>query len=843
MAAYSIKTMLKRVARIAVPLLIIFALFRLLSPSLQSDVSFSQAIYGSADVPSGLRNVASSKEPLAQAEVLHSNGKLLRLTLSRDDKYRLWLPLKAISPVLVNATLLHEDKWFRFHPGVSPTSLVRAIWHTYIRKDRKIGGSTITMQLARIKYDINSRTIAGKTSQILAAFWLELLHSKNEILEAYLNLVPYGLNIEGAGAASLIYFHKNADKLTLSDALTLSVIPQSPARRISEAQSRQDDPPQSPFSKGGISYLEESSPPLAKGGEGGFERKLSGKALQIARAALFAKWVGKYPNDKDQKSVVDMPITLKRPSDLPFLAPHFANEVRELDPFDPVLHTTLDLRLQKLIDRHVKSYVEANRQKGINNAVVLLADHRTLEVKALIGSADFFDRKIDGQVNGARAKRSPGSALKPFIYGLGIDQGLIHPMTMLKDAPMSFGAYNPENFDGEFSGPIKAKDALVKSRNVPAVDIASRLTSPGLHGFLLKAGITRMREESFYGMSLALGSAEVSIEELVQLYAMLANGGVLKPLKYLKFKKEEEGSRLLSKEASYLLLDILSANPNPLQGFRADWIRDHLAVSWKTGTSFGFRDAWSVGIVGPYVLAVWIGNFDGEGNPAFIGREAAAPLFFEIIDSLKSQDTGINEYPGKGLSDLNLTKVEVCSLSGGLPGPDCNQRVSTWFIPGRSPIAKCDVHRRISINSRTGLRACSDGATGTRSEVYEFWPSDLLAIFRQAGIPRRVPPPYESGCGMDVTASRGAGPRITSPRGEVVYSLRMSNLKEERIPLTAITDADTRIVRWFVNEEYLGESAGGKPYFWQPKPGRFMVRAVDDLGRTSFREVRTQLVE
>lgn len=776
---------MKRTARILLLFASIITLLRLLSPSLQSDVSFSQAIYD-------------------------RSGKLLRLTLSRDDKYRLWLPLKSISPVLVNATLLHEDKWFRFHPGVSPTSLVRAIWHTYIKKDRKIGGSTITMQLARIKYDINSRTISGKTSQILAAFWLELLYSKNEILEAYLNLVPYGLNIEGAGAASLIYFHKNADKLTLSDALTLSVIPQSPAKRM---------------------------------GNRGAEGMPANQSLEQARKVLFAKWIGKYPKDIEQRSFVDLPITLKRPSDLPFLAPHFANEVRELDPFDPVLHTTLDLRLQKLIERHVKSYVEANRQKGINNAVVLLVDHRTLEVRSLIGSADFYDPKIDGQVNGARAKRSPGSALKPFIYGLGIDQGLIHPLTMLKDAPMSFGAYNPENFDGDFTGPVKAKDALVKSRNVPAVEIASRLAPPGLHGFLLKAGITRMRDESFYGMSLALGSAEVSVEELSQLYAMLANGGMQKPLKFLKSQKQEEGMRLLSKEASYLLLDILSTNPNPLQGFRTDWIRDHLTVSWKTGTSFGFRDAWSVGIVGPYVLGVWIGNFDGEGNHAFIGREAAAPLFFEIIDSLKSQDTHINELSGKGLADLNLTKVEVCSLSGGLPGPDCVQRVSTWFIPGRSPIAKCDVHRRIFVNSRSGLRACSDGATGTRSEVYEFWPSDLLAIFRQAGIPRRVPPPYEPGCRMDVTASRGTGPKITSPREEVVYSLRISDLSEERIPLTAITDADTRIVSWFVNEEYLGTSTSGQPYFWKPKTGKFMVRAVDDLGRASFREVRTQLVE
>ncbi|MEK6698369.1 MAG: penicillin-binding protein 1C [Nitrospirota bacterium] len=775
----------KRTGVIVITVLSVIILLRLVSPSLKSDVSFSQAIYD-------------------------RNGKLLRLTLSRDEKYRLWLPLKAISPVLVNATLLHEDKWFRFHPGVSPPSLFRAVWHTYIKKDRKIGGSTITMQLARIRYDINSRTISGKTKQILAALRLELLYSKNEILEAYLNLVPYGLNIEGAGAASLIYFHKNADKLTLADALTLSVIPQSPARRMG---SRRED---------GIA---------------------ANPNLEQARKILFAKWVAKNPNDMDQKSLIELPVLLKNPLDLPFLAPHFVNEALRIEPFDSLLHTTLDRSLQKLIERHSSAYIASKRQVGIRNVAVLLADHRTMEVKALLGSVDFFNAAIEGQVNGTRAKRSPGSALKPFIYGLGIDQGIIHPLTMLKDAPMSFGSYNPENFDNDFVGPIKARDALVKSRNVPAVEIVSKLTAPGLHGFLLKAGITRMREEAFYGMSLALGSAEVSMEELVQLYAMLPNDGMLKPLRYLKTRSKEEGLRLLSREASFLVLDMLAANPHPSQGFRSDWVRDSLPVSWKTGTSFGFRDAWSVGIVGPYALAVWIGNFDGQGNPAFIGREAAAPLFFEIIDSLKSQDPEVRLYQGKGPADLNIRKTEVCALSGRIPGPACDHRAATWFIPGRSPIETCEIHRRISVRTRTGLRACVEGAPGTRSAVYEFWSSDMLAIFRQAGIPRRAPPPYEPGCRLEDTASKGAGPRITSPQQGVTYSLRARSLDRERIPLTAVTDADTRTVYWFVNERFLGTSASGKPFLWRPTSGRFIIRAVDDQGRSDAREIKAVTVE
>lgn len=771
--------------RIAILLFASLALIRLLSPPLDSHASCSQAIYD-------------------------RNGNLLRLTLSRDEKFRLWLPLKDISPVLVQTTLLHEDRWFRFHPGVSPAALVRAVWHTYIRKDRVVGGSTITMQLARLRYDINSRTIPGKLKQMLAAFWLELLYSKTEIIEAYLNLAPYGLNIEGAGAASLIYFHKNADNLTLAEALTLSVIPQSPARRM-RSRSNEGDTDQ--------------------------------RSLEQARAVLFAKWVKRNPHDSDKRPLIGLPILLKRPPELPFLSPHFTNEVLGTDPLEPVLHTTLDSRLQGLIERHVRNHIRLNRQKGVWNAVALLADHRTLEVKALIGSADFFDAKIDGQVNGARAKRSPGSALKPFIYGLGIDQGLIHPLTMLKDAPMSFGSYNPENFDNDFIGPIKAKDALVKSRNVPAVDVASRLASPGLHGFLLNAGITRMREVSHYGMSLALGSAEVSLEELVTLYAMLANQGELRPLKFVKGRREEEGRSLLSREASFLVLDMLASNPPPDQAYRSAWVRDPISISWKTGTSFGFRDAWSIGIAGPYVLGIWVGNFNGEGNPAFIGREAAAPLLFEIIDSLRAQNQEIKAYRSRGLADLNLTKVNVCALSGGILGSACPHRAETWFIPGTSPIAKCDVHRKISVHRRTGLRACSEHAPGTRSEVYEFWQSDLLEVFRQAGITRRVPPPYEPGCRMDVTASQGASPKITSPREQVVYSLRAANLSAERIPLTAVTDADVRTVRWFVNEEYLGETVSGRPYFWGPRSGSFAIRAVDDHGRAAVREIRVSIVE
>ena len=753
-------------------------------PSLKDGVDISQAVYD-------------------------RNGNLLRLTLSRDEKYRLWLPLKAISPVLIQATLLHEDRSFYGHYGVDVGALVRAVWHTYLKADRRMGGSTITMQLSRIRYGINSRTPLGKLKQIFASFWLELLYSKKEILEAYLNLVPYGLNIEGIGAASLIYFHKDAGKLTLPEAFTLSVIPQNPVRRIA---ARDKD-----FSQN--------------------------TELGQARQRLFAAWATKHPKDRDQETVVRLPAVLHDLSEMPFLAPHFADAVIQTDPFDARLDTTLSLSLQKLVERHARGFVESQRHVGISNAAVLLVDHRSMEVKALLGSVDFFDAAIQGQVNGTAAKRSPGSAIKPFIYALGIDQGLIHPLTMLKDAPMSFGEFNPENFDNEFTGPLSARDALIRSRNIPAVEIASRLTAPGLHRFLMQAGITGLREQEYYGVALALGAAEVSMQELAELYAMLANGGVFKPLRWFKGQPKDKGRRLLSREASFLVLDMLEGNLRPYQGYRYGWTRDSLPVAWKTGTSFGFRDAWSAGVVGPYVLLVWVGNFDGEGNPAFIGREAAAPLFFAIIDALKSQDGELKQYCGPGLAELNLTRTEVCSVSGKLPGPACSRKAETWFIPGKSPIQTCDIHRIIYIDTRTGLRSCREGASGTRAEVYEFWPSDMLKIFRQAGIPRRVPPPYGPECRTGEAAARGSGPQITSPQKGVTYSLRARALERERIPLTAVTDADTRTVYWFVNERFLGTSPSGEPFFWKPTPGRFVVRAVDDQGRADAREIRAVLVE
>jgi penicillin-binding protein 1C len=297
----------------------------------------------------------------------------------------------------------------------------------------------------------------------------------------------------------------------------------------------------------------------------------------------------------------------------------------------------------------------------------------------------------------------------------------------------------------------------------------------------------------------------------------------------------------LSDEAAFLVLDILKDNPRPGQGFRKDWINDPLPVYWKTGTSYAFRDAWSIAIFGPYVLGVWVGNFDGSGDPAFVGRKAAAPLLFEMVDAIKSGDRAIEHIYKRGMEKLTL--VEVCAVSGQLPGPYCPHTISTWFIPGKSPIKTCEIHREVTIDTETGLRACTRAMDGTRKEVYEFWSSDLLKIFKIAGIPRRVPPPYNPQCLLEARAKTGIPPKITSPRKGLTYSLRATTVGREKIPLAAVTDADTREVYWFIDEKFLGRSERNEPFLWSPSPGDFIVRVVDDHGRSDVRGLKVTVVE
>jgi penicillin-binding protein 1C len=348
-----------------------------------------------------------------------------------------------------------------------------------------------------------------------------------------------------------------------------------------------------------------------------------------------------------------------------------------------------------------------------------------------------------------------------------------------------------------------------------------------------------MASEQHYGLALVLGGGEVSPQELAGLYAMLANRGLLQPLRLRADDRQVNGTRMLSEEASFMVMDILRQNTRPDETTGAQPASSR--VYWKTGTSWAFRDAWTAGSFGPYVLVVWVGNFDNTGNPSFVGIEAAAPLFFQIIDALGAEHAQLQE-PQRGVPD-NIKRVQICLASGELPNQWCPQTGWTWFIPGKSPIKVSNVHRPVVIDDATGKPACPPFAAGrTHVEVYEFWPSDLQQVFTQAGMPRRTPPqnPDCDNAGQVV----GDPPRITSPLRGSSYAMRLKRQGEDRIAFNATADADAHWLYWFANDAYIGRSAPGESLFWQPQnAGHYDVRVVDDHGRGDQRPLEVSLVE
>jgi penicillin-binding protein 1C len=734
------------------------------------------------------------KPPLSAAapssrSVLAADGQLLRLTLAGDQQYRLWTPLAAIAAPLQEAVLLYEDRGYYWHPGVNPWALARAGYYS-VAGQRRIGGSTITMQLARRLYGIDSRTVAGKLGQICAALWLNWRYDKQDILEAYLNYAPYGGNIEGVGAASLIYLRKPAAKLSVPEALTFAVIPQNPAKRIGEKNDRAE--------------------------------------LKAARNRLAAQWLAAHPQDARYVRDAAGPMPLEARATLPFRAPHAVEHLLRVNR-ERVLQSSIDLRLQGVVERVLAEYLKTRADVGINNAAALLVDASTMQVKALVGSADYRNAEIAGQVNGVIARRSPGSTLKPFIYALALDQGLIHPATILKDASQNFGAFAPENFDGRFVGPIAAQDALIRSRNVPAVDLAARLAKPGLYQFLQLAGVQKLASESHYGLALVLGGAEVTMEELAQLYAMLANRGQWRELSYTAATAvDKPAPALLSAEAAFLTLDMLRRTPRP-----DTYAAARPAIAWKTGTSWGFRDAWTAGVFGRYVLVIWIGNFDGASNPALIGIEAAAPLFLRIADAVRAEklDPGEIAYP----QPPDLRRVEICSASGDLPNADCPARSATWFIAGKSPIRESTLHRAVLIDTRSGRIVCRSGPH-TQRQVFEYWPTDMQQLFRRAGMPLRVPPGDD--CGEP--APGDGAPRIVTPLRGVVHVMRIG--RAQPLPLRADAASAGESLHWFADAAPIGTARPGDTLYWQPpQAGRYQFRVVDPAGRADSREVVIEL--
>ena len=531
--------------------------------------------------------------PLVQdtsVTVLDRDGQLLRADTVADGRWRLSVDPTAVDPAYLAMLVAYEDKRFYDHGGVDYRSMSRAMAQAVWNGRVISGGSTLTMQVARLLEDSGTGAVGGKLRQIRVAWALEARLTKDQILTLYLHLAPFGGNLEGVRAASLSYFGKEPRRLTPAEAALLVAIPQSPEAR------RPDRAPE---------------------------------MAEAARGRVLARAVGDGLIDGDQaRAALTEPMPTRR---LPFpaFAPHLADRLRAADPLVATHRTTLDLGLQKQLEALARDVV-AGQGDRLQVAMVV-ADHRSGEVLASVGSAAYQGDARQGFVDMTMALRSPGSTLKPLVYGLAFDEGLVHPETLIEDRPMAFGNYAPQNFDRLFRGTIRVRDALQGSRNVPVVALLDAMGPARLLTAMDRAGMRAVVPGGQPGLAVALGGVGVSLTDMVQMYAGIARGGVVLPLRFEQ-GTSVEGQRMLSAVAAWQVGDIL-AGLAPPPGAPAN------RLAYKTGTSYGHRDAWAIGYDGAHVIGVWMGRADGTPVPGAFGADVAAPVLFQAFGRLKADLT------------------------------------------------------------------------------------------------------------------------------------------------------------------------------------------------------------
>jgi penicillin-binding protein 1C len=520
------------------------------------------------------------------ALVVDRDGKLLRPYATPEGRWRLPATREDVDPRFLELLLAYEDKRFSTHHGVDPLALGRALVQLITQGRIVSGASTISMQVARLLEPRGARSFKAKLRQILRAIEIERALLKDEILALYLSLAPYGGNLEGVRAASLAYFGKEPRRLTLGEAAMLVGLPQSPEQRRPDRSTAA-------------------------------ARNARDRVLDRAAAA------GIVPFDEIARAKRESVPEGRKP--MPILAPHAADAAVAAAPERSVHRLTIDAALQRNLEELAR---ERARALGPDMSVAILAvDHATGEVLARVASADYFDVRRAGQVDMTAAVRSPGSTLKPFIYGLGFEDGLIHPDTLIDDRPVRFGGYAPENFDLNFQGTVTVRRALQLSLNVPAVAVLDKVGASRFATRLKQAGGSLVLPAGEVpGLAMGLGGVGVTLNDLVTLYAGLARLGTTVPLTQRTASGEEApmARRLLDPIAAWYVGNVLLGSPPPENAAGG-------RIAFKTGTSYGYRDAWAVGFDGKRTIGVWIGRPDGAPVPGLVGRVAAAPILFDAF--------------------------------------------------------------------------------------------------------------------------------------------------------------------------------------------------------------------
>jgi len=718
--------------------------------------------------------------------VVARDGTPLRAFPDRDHVWRHPVTLADVSPLYLQALEGYEDRWFRWHPGVNPLALARAAWQ-WARHGRIVsGGSTLTMQVARI-IEPTPRTLAGKARQILRAMQLERRYSKDEILALYVNYAPMGGVLEGVEAASRAYLGKPAKRLSHADAALLTVLPQAPSRL------RPDRHP---------------------------------ARARAARDKVLARMAGLWSAD-DIRDARQEPIVVQAVRE-PLLAPLFAERLRQEAKGVQRIDTTIDAQMQEAVELLLVGRLGLLPPRV--SMAALVVDNATLEVRAYAGSADFADTDRFAYVDMVRAPRSPGSTLKPFLYGLALDEGLIHSESLLADVPQSFGGYQPGNFQQSFHGPVSVSQALVKSLNVPAVEVLDHLEPNRFVAALRRGGLKLdfPRGET-PNLSVILGGAATTLEQLVGAYTAFARQGMAGKPRYQPGEPLIE-QRMLSPGAAFIIRDVLESG-GPIGRAVEQGAGIRRGIAWKTGTSFGFRDAWAIGVSDRYTVGVWVGRPDGTPNPGFFGANIAAPLLVDIFTAIDNQP------PAPRVPPPTVRQGKICWPLGTRFDPVektlCHRQMQAWLLNDTAPPTFPDRLRggearyTYEVDATSGLRvnaACS--ARPRRRVEAARWPT-VLEPWLSADIQAKArPPAWDSRC--PPTAEPEADLRIVGlSDGDVIRRPQPDQPPVLRLELRG----ERGEVYWLINGQLIARQSANQPLVWRlEETGRIDITAMDDHG-------------
>jgi penicillin-binding protein 1C len=728
--------------------------------------------------------------------VVDQNDRPLRAFADDKGVWRYEVTLEQVSPLYIEALLNYEDRWFWSHPGINPLSILRAAYQNISNGRIVSGGSTISMQVARLLHP-HRRTMAGKLSQIFRTVQLEWYLTKRDILNIYLNIAPFGGTLEGVQAASFIYLNKPASELTHAEAALLAVLPQAPTR-----------------------YRPDLHPQAAQRARDKVLDRLAGSGIWSQIEVDDAKIEQVYASRAKQLQ----------------LAPLLAQRLLKGSNKAPVVHTTIDGDLQQSLEEYVRGYVQSLPAR--TSAAVLVVDNQTAAVKAYLGSADFADNSRFGHVDMVRAIRSPGSTLKPFLYALALEEGLIHSQSLLADVPRSWGRYRPSNFNNGFSGPVSASEALQRSLNVPFIDLLERYGAERFVAKLEAAGLKLNIPGGKANLAVILGGAGTSLERLVSSYMALARGGKTTELTFLRTdlrtepKQVKRERHFFSEQSAWITYKTLSGISRPGSLNTYALLKSEQQLAWKTGTSFGFRDTWAIGVSQQYTIGVWLGRPDGTPLPGFNGRETAGPLLFAVSDHIQQQ-VKAPQQPD------NIEQQLICwPLGLPLTAQHCHQSKQAWTIAGLVPPTwhGGDAGSWQAnplpywVNRKTGKLVNPDClVTDTVKKSAALWPKVLSPWLPYKYRREGQIPSLDASC-QTISTLASSGLKITGIEADSVYRSASNSTVLPEVTLQAIGGSGS--YHWYINGAlvYSGKGSGNGIVHLLDSPGKQQILVADDAG-------------